>query len=927
MHATYNLLRPRCCQLPAIRRRPLLQHLCCSDIYRALWIFFFHLPRIMAADFFVAGSGDGSATYNVSLYAPAVAGSVAVCFLGAYVSLQLASVVLNLRFGSPAMRKLMLACSALLFTTVALFSMHFAGMLAVEFHPAFTYSFDCMLTLFTLLSVTIFGSLGVYIALVCKERYVQLLESQTKEYESRVIKKAEELGEDQAEDMTSPRAPFWKETSSVETPFAGTHGATAAQFSSTSSPASSVAGACEIPLLIGSMSDIPDGVEQIPGGAVANTAKPTPAAQRSATVTPFETATSNRAGILAACRSFSSEESLGAETESPPSPDAATSMSHPAVLVRRISKAFQAPVTLDLEATDVPLAAYSKNLRGRVPLSRPDSLQHIPVLSLPSSVGAAAPSSPFSCSVSARLNGRRALKSPSHAVYEKQDGDDLHGAMSVSAIVARRCGQFCAWIKTNWHMSLLEFVAAVALLAVGAVLMHHMGMMSFVGPVRMQERLDVFIFPLLLGAAVVVAGVCIMHLCPTGVFHLLAACVVAIGVPAFHYGSNAAMIFVVAPQSSTVFQVPAMDVSSMLLVVVSLAIAACIVVQIVLSIAITSANQRANASLKQMELQRRLADQLMNQILPPVVAERMRRGERYHADHDDVTAIFIDIVAFSAAASNVTSKELTDHLHRFYVRLEALAKKHQVTKIKGIGDCLLLVCGAPVDFVDHAERSVHFAVDVLRIARHRTFCGAPLRLRIGMATGPATSAVLGRDKFAYDLFGSSSLNLASRMESLGKPNAIQISEDMYLKIHGKSAYAPLFERRQGVQVKGFGTMSTWILDGDSKLRMGRAVAGGAADTTYDFAVPGSTAVVAMRPCSASDNDNGSGSVVDDAGAEETSPGENSGAARKTAAATAVFEGGMSSPLFNGAGIGYVLDVESADSSEPECEQFPPDMFV
>lgn len=81
-----------------------------------------------------------------------------------------------------------------------------------------------------------------------------------------------------------------------------------------------------------------------------------------------------------------------------------------------------------------------------------------------------------------------------------------------------------------------------------------------------------------------------------------------------------------------------------------------------------------------------------------------------------------------------------------------------------------------------------------------------LCLRIGINTGPVVAGVIGTKKFSYDLWGDA-VNIASRMESHGLVNRIQVSEDTYLQL--KDTY--LFEDRGYLQIKGRGEMRAFLL--------------------------------------------------------------------------------------------------------------------
>ena len=74
--------------------------------------------------------------------------------------------------------------------------------------------------------------------------------------------------------------------------------------------------------------------------------------------------------------------------------------------------------------------------------------------------------------------------------------------------------------------------------------------------------------------------------------------------------------------------------------------------------------------------------------------------------------------------------------------------------------------------------------------------------------GPVTAGVIGKLKFAYDIWGDT-VNVASRMEETGPPDAIQVSETTYEHLRGRFALEP----REPVPIKGKGTMPTWLLGG------------------------------------------------------------------------------------------------------------------
>ena len=86
--------------------------------------------------------------------------------------------------------------------------------------------------------------------------------------------------------------------------------------------------------------------------------------------------------------------------------------------------------------------------------------------------------------------------------------------------------------------------------------------------------------------------------------------------------------------------------------------------------------------------------------------------------------------------------------------------------------------------------------------------GYKLQLRIGIHCGSVVAGVIGTRKFIYDLWGDS-VNVASRMESQGVPNNIQVTEAFREKLGDRYN----FKQREAIHVKGKGLMQTYFLLG------------------------------------------------------------------------------------------------------------------
>jgi class 3 adenylate cyclase len=204
------------------------------------------------------------------------------------------------------------------------------------------------------------------------------------------------------------------------------------------------------------------------------------------------------------------------------------------------------------------------------------------------------------------------------------------------------------------------------------------------------------------------------------------------------------------------------------------------------------------------------SEELLHNILPVPIAERLKRAEETIADHfEETTILFSDIVGFTELSANVTAEELVGLLNRIFSELDVLADRYGLEKIKTIGDAYMVAAGLPEPREDHAEAVAGFALDMVdALDRLCGELGVALTMRIGIHTGPVVAGVIGKRKFSYDMWGDS-VNTASRMESHGEPGRIHVSRATYEKLRDRFELSD----RGEVEVKGKGRMHTWFLEG------------------------------------------------------------------------------------------------------------------
>jgi class 3 adenylate cyclase len=202
------------------------------------------------------------------------------------------------------------------------------------------------------------------------------------------------------------------------------------------------------------------------------------------------------------------------------------------------------------------------------------------------------------------------------------------------------------------------------------------------------------------------------------------------------------------------------------------------------------------------------SEKLLLNILPDTIAEQLKQEVGAIASRfESATILFADIVDFTGLSQELSPSELVTILNDIFSTFDGIAEDLGLEKIKTIGDAYMVVGGLPNPRSDHAQAIVAMAIKMLdTIHQFHRSDGKPFQLRIGINTGPVVAGVIGIKKFSYDLWGDA-VNIASRMESHGVENRIQVSESTYQRLR----HDYTFEDRGLVNIKGRGRMRTYLL--------------------------------------------------------------------------------------------------------------------
>jgi len=173
----------------------------------------------------------------------------------------------------------------------------------------------------------------------------------------------------------------------------------------------------------------------------------------------------------------------------------------------------------------------------------------------------------------------------------------------------------------------------------------------------------------------------------------------------------------------------------------------------------------------QTEVEVSRSQELLSRMLPTHILNRLKGGETgmISESHESVTILFSDICGFTTISGTYSNADVMCMLDEMFNAFDALTIKHGVYKVQTIGDAYFVAAGHDEETkYDHPQRVLAFAQDALRaIGKIMLPDGsAPLRIRVGMHTGPAYAGVLGTKGPRYCFFGDT-VNIASRMEAHG----------------------------------------------------------------------------------------------------------------------------------------------------------------
>jgi class 3 adenylate cyclase/ligand-binding sensor domain-containing protein len=213
---------------------------------------------------------------------------------------------------------------------------------------------------------------------------------------------------------------------------------------------------------------------------------------------------------------------------------------------------------------------------------------------------------------------------------------------------------------------------------------------------------------------------------------------------------------------------------------------------------IRSQNKRIAEQNKEIEIQKREVEEksillqqekekvekLLLNILPEdTVKELSDSGTTRARAFNQVSVMFTDFAGFTTVAQEVEPIDLIDRLDMFFSRFDEIVEKWNLEKIKTVGDAYLCAGGMPIRSKENPIHTVLAGLEIQKFMKRQAAEDEskglkPWALRVGINTGEVVAGVIGKKRYAYDIWGAS-VNLAQRMEVNCKPGAVNISESTY----------------------------------------------------------------------------------------------------------------------------------------------------
>ncbi|XP_055345238.1 receptor-type guanylate cyclase gcy-13-like [Paramacrobiotus metropolitanus] len=221
----------------------------------------------------------------------------------------------------------------------------------------------------------------------------------------------------------------------------------------------------------------------------------------------------------------------------------------------------------------------------------------------------------------------------------------------------------------------------------------------------------------------------------------------------------------------------------------------------------------------ELQTERKRCDELLCEILPRIVAERLRNGGKVEPEYfESVTVLFCDAHGFETHVVDLRSPvAVTGFLSKLYFAFDPVVKGFNAYKVETVASSYLVVSGLPVKIGTHGNEIASLAL-ALRKAFTLDLPISTLDVYFMACLGPCVAGVVGHVNPRYCLFGDT-VNTASRMQSQSLPGHIQLSAETADLLRSVARPAYEIKERGNIDIKGKGLQTTYWLHGTSTAKL------------------------------------------------------------------------------------------------------------
>jgi class 3 adenylate cyclase len=218
---------------------------------------------------------------------------------------------------------------------------------------------------------------------------------------------------------------------------------------------------------------------------------------------------------------------------------------------------------------------------------------------------------------------------------------------------------------------------------------------------------------------------------------------------------------------------------------------------------------------KEIQFEKDRSEKLLLNILPAEIAAELKENGKAEAkDCELVSILFTDFKAFTEASAKLGAQELVAEINACFETFDSICGKYKIEKIKTIGDAYMAAGGLPLPTDDSVKNTVLAALEMQEFITHRKKTNEAkgelaFEMRVGIHTGPVVAGIVGVKKFQYDVWGDT-VNTASRVEGLGEPGKVNISQRTYELL--KTETDLTFTSRGIIEAKGKGAIHMWFVE-------------------------------------------------------------------------------------------------------------------